>query len=147
MTPSNADTYERKMKSVHDNLIRSKRLLHFLALTFLVNIILTYGLIFHPPPPSDEVCAQYIRAQYPDLILPLLTTPPRSTPFSLLVADTTALAVRPSGELFLTSDRGHMLTGRQVILQKEVVFRTSTADLTSPRYTSGHSCKVWHGGT
>jgi hypothetical protein len=83
--PSHSTSYEydEKMKQVRDNLRSSKRLIHFLALTLVVNLILTYGLIFHPPPPSDRRCAAFIKAVYPELALPAAANTARSTHLSV----------------------------------------------------------------
>ncbi len=101
--PSHSKSYDEKMKEVLNNLCWSKRLFNFLALTVIVNIILTYGLIFHPPPPSLKTCAEFIKAQYPQLLLPTTMNVGRSVHLSLndVVAqedlETTALAVRSTG--------------------------------------------------
>jgi hypothetical protein len=71
------------MKQIRDNLRLSKRLMHFLVLTLVVNLILTYGLIFHPPPPSDRRCAAFIKAVYPELASPAAANIARSTHLSL----------------------------------------------------------------
>jgi hypothetical protein len=98
--PSHSTHYDKKMKEVLNNLQSSKRLLYFLALTLVVNLILTYGLIFHPPPPSVTRCVKL----YPHLAVPAPTNIERSTDISLnndiVVADVepTALAVRSTGE-------------------------------------------------
>jgi hypothetical protein len=83
--PSHSTSYEydEKMKQVRDNLRLSKRMMHFLALTLVVNLILTYGLIFHPPPPSDRRCAGFIKAIYPELVVPAAANIARSTYLSL----------------------------------------------------------------
>jgi hypothetical protein len=83
--PSHSTSYEydEKMKQVRDNLRLSKRMIHFLALTLVVNLILTYGLIFHPPPPSDRRCAAFIKAVYPELAVPAAANIARSTYLSL----------------------------------------------------------------
>jgi hypothetical protein len=83
--PSHSTSYEydEKVKQVRDNVRWSKRMMHFLALTLVVNLILTYGLIFHPPPPSDRRCAAFIKAVYPELALPAAANTARSTHLSL----------------------------------------------------------------
>ncbi|RDL37438.1 uncharacterized protein BP5553_04871 [Venustampulla echinocandica] len=104
--PSHSKSYDERMKQVLFNIRLSKRLVHFLALTLFLNLFLTYGLIFHPPPPSVRRCAEFIRAQYPELVLPSAANVPRSTDISLHndvaapgKVETTAIAVRSASSL------------------------------------------------
>lgn len=68
--PSHSTSYDEKMKKVRDNLRLSRRLINFLVLTIVLNVILTYGLIFHPPPPSATRCAEFITVHCPELAVP-----------------------------------------------------------------------------
>lgn len=101
------------MKEVLINLQSSKRLFYFLALTLVVNLILTYGLIFHPPPPSVTRCVNL----YPHLAVPAPANIERSTDTSLnndniFVADVepTALAVRSTGEFWLINGESRVVS-------------------------------------
>ena len=84
----------------------SRKLCIFLVLTVIVNVILTYGLIFHRAPPSAARCASYIQAQCPQLALPAVSNtarmiqPPLGNHEMAAEEDTetTALAVRSPGE-------------------------------------------------
>jgi hypothetical protein len=82
--PSHSASYEydEEMKQARDNIRLSKRMMHFLALTLVVNLILTYGLIFHSLLLGDRRRAAFIKPVYPELAVPVAANTARSTHLS-----------------------------------------------------------------
>ena len=121
--PSNSTNYEyeEKVKQVRNHVVLSKRLMHFLALTFILNAILTYGLIFHPPPPSDRLCAKFIEKNYPQLVhasgkvIRSIETSSQNDLFRPETTPTTDLAIRSTGKIYAVN-RWHRINFDDVLI-------------------------------
>lgn len=80
---SYSETHDRSMKSDRDYLLWSKRLFLFVILAIILNVVLTYRLIFHPPLPCVARCTEFVEARRPELASPVAANISESTGLSL----------------------------------------------------------------